>query len=143
MASHENTSAAIESALNAAQVLFSADPAFLTPQTKQVLEAQQRFFDELEKFTSAWFQRRQDATHSLIDIGRRIVAEGKSDPASAIKEFADWQSLSLERLTQDARECSEMLSKCIRPFSAPAAKVTQGTLDSTKKAAGASKSDPA
>ena len=64
MARSERTTNAIEDALNAAQVEFSVNPLFMAPQTKQVLQAQERMFDEAEKFWSAWFQRRQDATQS-------------------------------------------------------------------------------
>lgn len=112
MGSHENTTSAIEDGLNASQVLFTANPLFLTPQSKQIFQVQERIWDELENFSTAWFQRRQDATQAIINAGRRIASEGRSDPSSMMKEMSDLQANAMQRLTEDARECAEMLNRC-------------------------------
>lgn len=117
MASHENTSAAIENALNAAQVLFTANPLFLPPQAKATLQAQERIFNELEKFSSSWFQRRQEAAQSLIDTGRRIASESAGNPAKTFKELTEWQTRYIQNFALDAKDCTEMLTRCARAFS--------------------------
>ncbi|WP_415234178.1 hypothetical protein [Pseudorhodobacter sp.] len=112
MANRANTTAEIENALNAAQAVFTANPTFMAPQTKQFLEAQEQFFAGIEKFSSAWFHRRQEATKSLIEVGRRLSAEGRPDPASAMKEIITWQTGAMARLIEDAKDCTEMMRRC-------------------------------
>lgn len=112
MASPNRKTADDERALNAAQVLFTANPVFLAPQTKHFLQAQQRFFDEVERFSSAWLQRREDATRSMIDVGKRIASSGRSDPARTFTEIADWQAHSMDCLAEDAKDCVDILNRC-------------------------------
>ena len=112
MANRENTTSEIENALNAAQAVFTANPAFVAPQTKQFFEAQEQFFAGMEKFSSAWFHRRQEATKSLIEVGRRLSAQGRTDPASAMKEIITWQTGAMARLGEDAKDCTEMMRRC-------------------------------
>lgn len=116
IASRERRTPAMEDALNAAQVLFTANPLFLAPQTTHFWRAQDRILNEIERFSSAWFKRRQDATQSMIDAGRRLSSEGQADPADVIKEIIDWQIHSMERLAEDARDCTEMFSRCTGAF---------------------------
>ncbi len=141
MSDQENATNKNESALNRAQVLFSANPLFLNPQTKNYLQAQETLFDEVEKFANAWFQRRQDATMSMINAGRRIASEGKGDLAGAAKEIAGWQAAAMQQMAEDAKECAEMMRRCAGALSttdraatakadnspAPAKKHTQST----------------
>lgn len=143
MASHENITPAQERALNAAQVAFSLNPRFMAPQTKHVLQAQERFFDEVEKFSTAWFQRRQDATRSMIEAGRRLTSEGRTDPASAMKEIADWQTQWMERLAEDVKDCTEMLSRCAGTFADDEGEAKQEASGAVKPATKPGKSDPA
>ncbi|MGB4828472.1 MAG: hypothetical protein WBP18_14600 [Paracoccaceae bacterium] len=141
MASRENTSDAKENALNAAQVEFTANPLFLAPQTKYFLQAQERIFDEVEKFSAVWFRRRQEATQSMIDMGRRIVSQGRVDPASAMKEIADWQTHSMQRLAEDAKGCSEMMAKCAGALASNEVKAIEETTETLRKATSSSKSE--
>ena len=142
MASRIPTTDAQENALNAAQVLFTANPLFLAPQTKHFLQAQQRFFDEAEKFSAAWFQRRQDAMRSMIDLGRRIASHGRGDPASAMSEIAEWQTHSMERLAEDAKDCTEMLSRCVGSVAEDEAEAVEDVSDTVKRATAPGKSRP-
>lgn len=112
MASRNRKTADDERALDAAQVLFTANPVFLAPQTKHFFQAQQRFFHEVERFSSAWLQRRQDATRSIIDVGKRIASSGGCDPARAFTEIADWQTHFMDRLAEDAKDCVDILNRC-------------------------------
>ncbi|MCQ0091706.1 hypothetical protein [Roseovarius sp. M141] len=142
MARHENTTPAIEDALNASQVLFTANPLFLPPQSKHLFQAQERFWDEIETFSTAWFRRRQAATHAIIDAGRRIASEGGRDPALMIKEVTELQSGAMERLTADARECTEMLTHCADALARNEITAIQETAEKTQRATKTAKSDP-
>lgn len=142
MATRENKTRAQDKALNAAQVLFTADPRFLAPQAKHILQMQERFFDEAEKFASTWFQRRQEATQAMIDAGRRLASEGKSDPGSALKEIVEWQTRSMERLAVDVKDYTEMLGRCTGTLVNTEADAQQDTPKSVTQSVTSSKSDP-
>ncbi len=142
MARHENTTSKIEDALNASQVLFTANPLFLEPQTKNLFEAQERILNQVEAFSKAWFQRRQDGTQAMIDAGRRIASEGGNDPAVIMKEVTEFQSGAMERLSTDAKECTEMLSQCAVALAVNEAEAIEETADKTKKATQTAKSAP-
>lgn len=142
MAGRERTTAAIEEALNAAQVEFSLNPLFMAPQAKHFFEAQERLREESEKFWSAWFQRRQDAAQSLIDAGKRIASEGQTDPASAMMEILDWQMHSMERLAEDGKDCAEMLSRCAGAFVESETEAMKDVSETMKRATKSSKSEP-
>lgn len=101
---------AAENALNAAQVLFSLNPVH-TPTTTHFLEAQGQFFKDAEELSSAWFERRQEATRTALDLASYLVSEGMRDPGAALQAIADWQAKSMERLTEDAKDCTEFMSR--------------------------------
>ncbi len=131
-----------ENALNAAQVEFTSNPRFLAPQIKHALQAQENVLDEIEKFTTAWFQRREVATRSMIEAGRRIISEGQSDPASALKELAAWQTNSMGRMAEDAKACSEMITQCAGAVVTNEVEAAEETVEYTNKATTTSKSTP-
>ncbi len=131
-----------ENAMNAAQVEFTANPRFLAPQLKHVLQAQEYVLDEFEKFSSAWFQRREDATRSMIDAGRRVISEGQSDPARAMKELVDWQTKSMEHLTEDAKAFTEMMTQCAGAVVTNEIEAAEETVEYTQKATKPSTSMP-
>ena len=142
MTSHENTTSAIEESLNASQVLFTANPLFLTPQSKHIFQAQERIWDEIEHFSNAWFQRRQDATQAIINAGRRMASEGRNDPSSMMKEMSELQASALQRLTADARECAEMLNRCADSLVQKEAQAIEETSETTQKLLQTAKSEP-
>ena len=141
MARHENSTPGQESALNAAQVLFSANPIHLAPHMKQFAQAQERIFEEIEKFSSAWFQRRQEASHSMIEAGKRILSDGRPDPASAMKELAEWRTHAMERMTEDARCYTELMAKCAGALTRNEAEALDETVATAKPATQSSKSE--
>ncbi|SMX48826.1 hypothetical protein [Maliponia aquimaris] len=143
MTRHESMTAAEDTALNAAQVLFTANPVFLAPQMKHVLHAQVRILDEVGKFSTAWLQRRQEAAQTMIDAGRRIAMQGSVDPANALKEMVDWQTHSMERLAADAKDCSEMLNRCANALVATETRAKQENPDTMKQVAKSGASEPA
>ncbi|HEY9038165.1 MAG TPA: hypothetical protein VIN05_04390 [Roseovarius sp.] len=142
MASHENTTQEIEEALNASQVLFTANPLFLPPQTKHFFEAQERILDQVETFSKAWFRRRQDATQAMIDASKRIASDGSSDPAVIMKEVTELQSGAMARLTADAKDCTEMFTQCANTLAVNEVKAIEETAEKTKKAGQTAKSPP-
>ncbi len=143
MTSHKKTTPEeIENAINAAQVEFTANPRFLAPQMKHALQAQQYVLDEFEKFSSAWFKRREDAASSMIDAGRRIISEDQSDPSQAMKELVDWQTHSMERLAEDAKAFTEMMTQCASAVVANEIEAAEETVEYTQKATKPSKSTP-
>lgn len=142
MAIRENTTPAMEKALNAAQGMFTANPRFLAPQVKHTLQAQERFFDETEKFAAAWFRRRQDATQTLIDAGRRVVAAGHDAPSTALSEITTWQAQSMQRMRQDVQDYAEMLRRCAGVVVKEEAETVQELSKVVKQATATSKSEP-
>ncbi|MCK8465532.1 hypothetical protein MUY35_16855 [Aliiroseovarius sp. S1339] len=112
MADHMNMTPSEMDALNAAQVEFSLNPRFLSPLTKQFLQAPQRISHEVGKFSSAWLERRQEATQAMIEAGKRLSADGGADPVNAMKEIVDWQTHSMERMAEDVKDCTEMMAQC-------------------------------
>ncbi len=142
MANRENMKPSEVDAPNAAQVEFSANPRFLAPQTKHFLQAQERILGEMEKFSSNWFQRRQEATRSMIEAGRKILSEGQTDPAGAIKKITEWQTHSMERLAEDAKACTEMMTNCTGAFVQNEVEAIEETAEVTQKSAKTSKSTP-
>lgn len=142
MASHENTTPADDSATNAAQVEFSLNPRFYPTEFAHFWRAQERILDEVERFSSSWFRRRQEAAQSMIDAGRQIISEGGADPASVAKQIADWQLRSMERLSEDATDCTEMLSGCADALVSNEAEAMEETAETVKRATKQAKSEP-
>ena len=142
MSDQDKATNKIESDLNRSQVLFTANPLFLNPQTKTFLQAQESFFDEFEKFATSWFQRRQEATMSMISAGRRIASEGKGDVAGAMKELATWQTVAMQQMAEDARECTELMRNCAGALGKKEDKAADKTEAARKPAKNATHSTP-
>lgn len=133
MTRHENMTNAETDALNAAQVEFSANPRFLAPQAKNFFQAQERILDEMGKFSAAWFKRRQDATNAMIKAGRHIISEGRVNPADAMKVITDLQARSIERLTEDAKDYAEMMTRCTGTVVASEIEAVENTVETAKQ----------
>lgn len=142
MATRENTTSEHQQALNASQVLFTANPAFLAPQAKHALQTQERFFDEAEKFAAAWFERRREATQSLIDAARRIASAGQGDPSNALTEIIEWRTKSMERLAEDMKDYTTMLGRCAGTVVKEEAVVVEELSETMTRATTTSKSKP-
>jgi len=142
MATREDTKPTLSEALNAGSGMFAANLGFVAPQREHTLQTQLRLFGEAEKFAAAWFQRRQVATQSLIDAGRRIASAGQDDPSKAMSEMTTWQAQSLERVMEDVKDYTEMLGRCVGAVTKEGAE-TAGDLSRTvKRATATSKSEP-
>jgi hypothetical protein len=133
MTNQQTKTDATENALNAAQVLFTANPLFLAPQTKQTLQKQEQMFAAFEKFSSNWFKRRQEAVHLMIEAGRRIVSEGRADPTDMMKEVAEWHTGAIRRLAEDGTEAGTMLTQCARAVGSHEAEAINENADTLRK----------
>lgn len=124
--------------LSAAMV---TNPA-LGPQAQHFWQAQDKMLQEAEKFSSAWFKRRHEATQSALQASQEIASESTSDPASALKAMTEWQAKSMDRMAADARDCMDMMTRCAGLAVGNEAQALEETADTARKAAKGSKSDP-
>lgn len=142
MASRNKATRADDDALNAAQVEFTMNPAFAAPHAVHFWEAHARILDEIEDFSAAWYRRRKDASRSLIDVARRLGSDGHFDPASAASELARWQTGSLERIAEDARDCTELVGRCAGAIFSGEVATMEDAAHTVEAATRTSKSDP-
>lgn len=140
MSTRENTTAADENAMDAAQVVFSLNPAYFAPQAQDLLTAQERIVKEVERFTSAWFERRHDAMRAMVEARSRAALEGPTDPASAIKEIAEWQTRLMQQLAEDAKGYAEMMTRCAGALAQGEVRAPDEKAGKSKKAAKSGKS---
>ncbi|ABV92178.1 conserved hypothetical protein [Dinoroseobacter shibae DFL 12 = DSM 16493] len=132
---------ATETALNAAQVVFSLNPAF-RPQSEHLAQAQQELMKEAEKFSSAWFKRRHEALHSALEVTSHIASTGMMNPAGAMQAMAEWQTRSAARLAEDARDCTEFMSQCARTMIEHEIEATEEAAENTKHAMSKTRATP-
>lgn len=131
----------IQNMMKSAQAALAAAPIMGT-QSRHFWEAQEAFLKEFETFASAWFKRRHVATRSALEAGKQIADGAGSDPATMMQVMSDWQTHSLERLSQDAKEYAEMVSKCMSTFAQNEVEAAEEAAEITTKAMKQSKSEP-
>ncbi len=122
-----------ESAAEQARAALVANPV-LGPQSSHFWQAQDRFLDEAQEFTTAWFRRRHDATQSAIDAASKIASGGLSDPAVVMEVMADWQKQAMGRVAQDAMDCSKMMTRCVSSFASHRIEAAEEIAENTKTA---------
>ena len=127
--------------MRAAQIVFAANPMF-GPQTRHFWNAQDRILEEAEKFSSAWFKRRHEATKAAVEASSKFASDGMRDPGSAMKAIANWQTHSMERLAEDAKDCAEMMTRCASVVVSNEVEAMEETAENTRRATKASKSEP-
>ena len=130
-----------DSIADSMKAVFAANPMF-GPQTQHFWRAQGRMLEEAEKFSSAWFKRRHEATKTAIEASTKLASGGTNDPGSVMNTIADWQTHSLERLTEDAKDCAEMMSRCAGLVVSNEVAAIEETAENVKRASKTSKSDP-
>ncbi len=109
------TANSAEDALNAAQGMFSANPVFQPPAMHFLMAQgpiQDGMREEAEKFSAAWFKRREDASRALMDAAVKMSTDGLKNPVTAMKIFTDWQAGAMERIAEDAKDCTQMVTRC-------------------------------
>jgi hypothetical protein len=82
---------------------------FTAPQIACFWRMQDGLLHEAEAFCTSWFERRHEATRSALEA---VTTMKMGDPAGAMRAIADWQLHSAQRLSEDARECWSMMSRC-------------------------------
>lgn len=122
----------IETALNRAQVLFSLNPAY-APTATHLWKAQERVMKEVEAFSSAWFRRRHEATQSALDVAAKLASGGAKDPATSMKAITNWQARSMERMAEDARDYTEMMTRCVGSLVTNEIESVEETAENTKR----------
>lgn len=98
--------------LSLTQAMFTANP-LMGPQAQHFWKVQDQFLKEAESFTSAWFKRRHDATRSAMDAASNIEDDKLLEPGHIMQVMADWQNHSMERLSDDAKEYNDMMTRCM------------------------------
>ena len=112
------------------QDMVASVPA-MAPQMEQFWNAQDSILDDVEGFTQGWFERRHEATRSALEAIREANGNG-TDPSAAMMVIANWQRHSMERMTEDIRQWTELCARCAGHM-APAAQ-TSSAAGGTKAA---------
>ncbi|RDC71090.1 hypothetical protein DLJ49_16310 [Rhodovulum sp. 12E13] len=109
------------------QGMVASVPA-MTPQMEAFWKAQDGILDDVEDYTRAWFERRHAATRSALEAVREVSGNG-SDPATAMTVIADWQRHSMERMTEDIQQWTDLWARCAGRMAptTPAASANGGT----------------
>lgn len=141
MAKSDTSKDGFVDSMKTAQAVFAANPVF-GPQTQHFWQAQGRMLEEAEKFSSAWFKRRHEATKTAIEASSKLATDAVADPGSAMNTIAEWQAHSIERLTEDAKDCAEMMSRCAGLVVSNEVAAIEETTENVKRASKTSKSDP-
>ncbi|MCX7568234.1 hypothetical protein OS189_17975 [Sulfitobacter sp. F26169L] len=82
------------------------------PYSRHFWNAQGQLIAEAGKFSAEWFKRRQTAAFSLLDTAAQISTLSLDNPPAAIRAMVDWQRGAMERVSEDATDCSRMISEC-------------------------------
>lgn len=111
MSKPQNPMSGFMESMKSAQHLFAANPV-ASPYGRHFWEAQERMLKEAEAYSTAWFQRRHEATQAAMKASEDLAASGAKDPALVLETMAQLRAKSMERLAADARECAEMIGRC-------------------------------
>ncbi|MCL3882943.1 hypothetical protein [Marivita sp. GX14005] len=128
-----------QQALDAAQVMFSMNPAY-APQVTHFWEAQDLMLKEAEKFASSWFERRHEATQSALKAATDADNTDLRHPAVAMQAMLDWQKNSMERMAEDLSEWSAMMSRCAGIWTSNETEAMEETEANAKRTAKPAKS---
>ena len=128
-------------AMKSANSMMAANPMF-GPQAKHFWQAQDRILDEAQKFSTAWIKRRHQATQSALKASSVVATDGANDPSAAMKALADWQTHSMERLAEDAREGLDLMTRCAELVVSNEVEAIEETTEIAQKATKTSKSEP-
>lgn len=68
---------------------------------------QDKILDSMQELASGWFIRRHEATTSAIEAAQR--ASAARSPADAVREWQNWMTGSMQRITADSMACQKHL----------------------------------
>ena len=111
MAKSNPAQSAITKTFRQAQQMLGAGPVG-PADAERFWAAQDNILRETETFARHWFERRHTATRTAMDAAKDIARSGASDPAAAMSAVTEWQSHSLERVTDDLRDWIDLCSRC-------------------------------
>lgn len=141
MAKSDTPQGGILDSMKTAQTALAANPMF-GPQARHFWQAQDRMLEEVEKFSSAWFKRRHEATRTAIEASAKLIDSGMRDPGEAMKAIAAWQTHSMERLAEDAKDCAETMTRCASLVVSNEVEAMEETAENSRRATKTSKSEP-
>lgn len=141
MAKYDSRTNELLEPMKSLSAMFATNPA-LRPQAQHFWQAQDRMLAEAEKFSSAWFKRRQEAAQSAMRASQEIASNGTTDPAAAMKTIADWQAHSMERIAEDTKDCMEMMTRCAGAAATNEAEALEEAATKANKSTKTSKSSP-
>lgn len=131
----------LQTMAKSAQVLFAPLPAS-DAQATHFWQAQDVFLKEFEKFSAAWFQRRHEGTQTAMAISKQLVENATRNPTEAVSILSDWQSHSMERLAEDAKDYLQMMSNCAAAAVTNEVEAVEDVVETTKRATKTAKSRP-
>ena len=124
--------------LKSMQGMMSLNPTIM-PQVEQFWKAQDRLLNEAEEYSRLWFQRRHEAARTAIETARETTSGDKIEPTKAMRQMAEWQRHSIERMVEDTREWFEMVSRCSKHVIETEAEAIGESMEVTSKVSGKSK----
>lgn len=127
--------------IKSAQTMFAAAP-MTGAQSTHFWQAQEQFLEKFEDFSTAWFKRRHDGTRAALEASRQLADGAMQNPRAAMGILTDWQAHSMERLAEDAKDCTEMLTHCAGAFVTNEVEAIEETVQTAKRAVKSSKSEP-
>jgi hypothetical protein len=123
------------------QANVPANP-MMGPQVEQFWDAQEKLLAETQRFTQHWFERRHEAIRSGLEAARLAASGKKSDPMTALTAMIEWQKHSTERMTEDAKEWFETMSRCAEYVVNTETETLNEAADMARKATKSAKSEP-
>lgn len=111
MAHSKSTASPLTDMVQQSQTFLGVNP-LISPQTEEFWHAQDQILSESETFAKNWFERRHTATKTALEAVKTITQTAPSDPSSAMKVLADWQTHSIERVGEDCRAWLDLCSRC-------------------------------
>lgn len=141
MAKSDTPTATLLDMMQSSLALFSATPK-MTSQATHFWQAQDMFLNEFEQFATAWFKRRHEGTRAAMQMSRHLASGAMGNPAGATAILSDWQSHCMERLGQDAKDCTEMMNHCAAAFAKHEIEAVDETLETAQSVVKSAKSTP-
>ena len=145
---HETKKTNLNKTLTSMQEMAKSTPSVLAAlpafsfQGAHFWQTQNTFLKEFETFSTAWFKRRYEGTQTALDASKQLAEDTMGNPATAMGILADWQSHSMERLAEDAKDYMAMMTACAALTTANEVEAVEESGESAKRATKSAKSNP-
>ncbi|THH36893.1 hypothetical protein E4Z66_08095 [Aliishimia ponticola] len=103
---------------------------------------QDTFLNELEKFSSAWFKRRHEATKHAMEASKELTEKAFGNPAEAMTILSKWQSDMMEKLAEDAKDYMELVTSSTAAAVSNEVEAVQESAETVKRVTKTAKSEP-